>query len=480
MKKIISVLLSLAALMTVAHAQTTTDLRINCDGAGPGEIAIRIRAPLPAQSRYDHDGRKGSGIVVMVPGGSGEGTLSFQSASEGMVREGLIVVKFLFPGGAYLDPGTGLATSSDGTYDYRGKDSMRALRDVMRYALGLDPDISGKYIQTSFPNALTSNVGIIASSNGGNISWCTMARFGASMSGIAFYGGWENPSNAQTCTGELGTIGTDPDTAVDSDGNGIPDDDGTNPHFRAYGSREFRIDYRKLAYQVTSTTTPGKGETFSGFAWLDGNQNGIYDSPVDINGNGRLDRNEDFALNAYSGLAEDGSRLVYYSVPLRRELQRRGFALNSDVASLEETIQYWKIRELAQAFPKAGVFFPDLLAMTTFSEMDHVQSAHADDGHFHIQQLVDGLSRSGIWFRTNPDREYIELIGNRSGESVPVETVDADANLVLPPGSLHILAEPESISMNTLLAAMAVELADRVHMEDRSENISDGPLVNHR
>jgi hypothetical protein len=469
-------LMTLAGLLLAlgagsATAQSRIDLQIPSAGAAGGSIALRLYHPSPGTYRYH---RSQGAVVIRVPGGTSAGDLGNSAAVSAMVREGLVVATFLFPGGSFLDPATGAVITSAGTYDQRGINSLRALRDVTRYCLGLRPDASGNLITTTLPGAMTSNVGFVALSNGGNACLSAMGRFGAAMPGVKFYAGWENPSNGQTCTGELGTNGWDPDLATDGNGNGLLNDDGTNPHFLFYRPRNIRMNWSRLTYDPSGVTAVG-GTVFAGQAFFDGNGNGKLDLPLDQDGNGLIDVYEDYPLTGYTKDFGSGTQLCY-SLPVRRALAALGASLSADVASLANTRRFWSLRELVRALPRVGLQFPNLLSITAFTQVDHVQAAHVGDGHMHIRQLIDGLRTAGLWVRANPDRSYLDLVYSRMGSTSPAGSVDVPA-LTFGPG-LHALAEPETVRTAQLQAAMVTELADRVFTGVTANDLT-APLIYH-
>ena len=108
------------------------DIYVRSAGAGGGDLIVRLYRPGSGATRYGAEGA----VVVVVPGGADSGNLDDDKAVSTILREGLVVVKFLFPGGSWVDPVSGTVLSSAGTYDARGRNCIRALRDVVRYCLG--------------------------------------------------------------------------------------------------------------------------------------------------------------------------------------------------------------------------------------------------------------------------------------------------------------------------------------------------------
>jgi hypothetical protein len=134
-----------------------------------GEIAVRI--DLPEVPRYG-----GSAPIVVVASTwfvdkyNDEQTpfhLEFNP-----VDMGVITISHLWPG--KTDPDS--LISSEGTFDFGGPNSLAALRDTLRFALGEITDIDGRYLHEliSF-DPLCENVGMFASSHAGVVATNVMA-----------------------------------------------------------------------------------------------------------------------------------------------------------------------------------------------------------------------------------------------------------------------------------------------------------------
>ena len=124
---------------------------------------------------------------------------------------GAIVVSHLWPG--KRDPETGIA--SDGHYDFGGPDSLAALRDAIRFALGLIPDIHGDYLGDLIEvEPLHGNVGLFASSHAGVVATNVMAYFGEAFTGLKYFVGRENPTMAEMYPLEIGHFDEDRKSVV--------------------------------------------------------------------------------------------------------------------------------------------------------------------------------------------------------------------------------------------------------------------------
>ena len=160
-------------------------------------IAVRVFYPDEAAARYP----EGAPVAVLAAGGHGAGNLPPDTAGSPPLSDtganGYILIYFLLPGGS-----SGNA-SSGGVYDYRGPSCKRALADVIRYALGKIPDNEGRSLTDRLPFALTDNVGVMGSSNGGNLAVTTFADHGSEFPELAWFVGWESPIGDQNIVVEL-------------------------------------------------------------------------------------------------------------------------------------------------------------------------------------------------------------------------------------------------------------------------------------
>jgi hypothetical protein len=100
-----------------------------------------------------------------------------------------IQIRFNFPGG-----GTG-ATRSGGVYNDREPNCLKALRDIIRFAMAQTADASGKKIsELVYPlMPLANNVGLVGWSNGGNATITVAGLHGREIAGLAWIVDWESP-----------------------------------------------------------------------------------------------------------------------------------------------------------------------------------------------------------------------------------------------------------------------------------------------
>ncbi|MCD6291719.1 MAG: hypothetical protein J7M34_14585 [Anaerolineae bacterium] len=417
------------------------DLPSASTGSAAGTLALRIYAPAaPSDARY----ADGAPVVVYVPGGDSLGQLRpFLFQATDMIR-----IVFLFPGG--VDATTG--RRSGGTYDHRGNSSIAALRDVVLFAAGKKTDASGQTIDDllSVP-VLHDNIGLIGSSNGGNIVTAVAALYGTSLAGyLRYIVQWESPVSSQIATTDLGGVildcppGLDVRLAV------------TNPRYYAYGPLVLGVDYSQIAYDPASTHP----------VFLDGNGDGTYttvDDPStgcrtpDLNGNRLLDVDEDFPLRAYT----DGTHDVYSRPATQALVDHHVFSGTwpSRIATVPQANAFWDLREAVRLYPDAVTNIPGLEGMVLATVVDHVQTASDKP---HIRQAFEGWDNAGAWVQINPSPSYMveadpTLAGrtdlpNNAPNTPPADWSDAASYAV-----------PEDVSNSVLQSAAVRQMADRTH-----------------
>ncbi|MFQ5593507.1 MAG: hypothetical protein ACE5HA_05100 [Anaerolineae bacterium] len=471
--------LAWAGALAVAAGETdaspvTIDVDLPSDSTGTpgGTLALRIFAPESAgDARYP----EGAPVVVYVPGGTDAGTLrpALQQASD------VIRIVFLFPGGS--DRRTG--RRSDGAYDYRGPDSIAALRDVILYAAGELTDAAGHTIDDVVPMPiLHDNIGLLGASNGGNIVVAVAAEHGAVLAGhLRYIVQWESPVSSQIATVDLGRVNLDCPPGKRESLSAV------NPRYLSYGPLTLDVDYSQLVYDAGD---PLHRVFFDGTG--DGHYTTVLDprngcQTPDLNLNGTLELNEDFPLSTFT----DGVKQLY-SRPVTEALADQnvfGGSWPADVATPPQAEAFWDLREAVRQYAAALTNIPDLEGMVLTSVVDHVQTA---PDHPHIRQAFDGwlsealsptpqaplpLSRirergRGVafrpggggeapWVKINPARAYaLEVdpslssrtdLPDNAANTAPAYWIDATS-----------YAFPDGLE-ETYFAAAVHEMADRAH-----------------
>ena len=149
----------------ISRSQGTVYTFIPSSSADTTGIAVRI--DYPSQSRYDSCGTP---IVISVPGGfAGRG---IGMSSSVYTAEGFIEISFNMPGTGFLP------NQSGGVYDTRGPLCIESLKDVIEFSLGDRLDKNGLSITDHSPIPVDlQNVGMLGSSNGGNLCLVTLATY---------------------------------------------------------------------------------------------------------------------------------------------------------------------------------------------------------------------------------------------------------------------------------------------------------------
>jgi len=441
------------------------DIEIPSEGAGGGNLIARVYFPTPFP-RYE----EGAPVVVYVPGAFSRGDLS-KSRTE-VQKEGFVWITFLFPGGR--DPASGL--ESDGIYDERGMNCIKALRDVLKFAAGRLPSSEGQFIQDILPFPVdTSIVGIYASSNGGVITMVTLDLFSSDLDFVDFVVGWENPASSQEVMPDLGQ--KDEDTLYDGDGNGFYDDDYKNLSYLAYGDTICLVDYSTIAYDPTYTHNPKfpKGAIFldryqpeldrydyvtlpSGYEW------------PDVITDGFIDSTEDYLFGCHTYVHPGGDTVYFFSREVTHALAVYGVfpqGFPPWLATPGDADTFWYLRDATYHYDgiPQGVHY--ILLM---SQNDHVQSARDKP---HIHQAFDGFMRNNLWIRLNPDREYIVYL-----DSSYVDSLIPDNDAGFAPAdwdSIVYYAYPEYLGNRKVACAAILEAADRTYRDNWDNNL-DGIL----
>lgn len=392
----------------------------------PSEAApdrgIAVRLIYPERPRYEG----GSAAVVEVPGGDTAGSVDLppRLATDPYVTQGMVRVQFAFPGGGRPP------LSSGGTYDHRGLDSLRALRDVVRFLRGEVGARGGCGIGDLLPYPILQ-VGLIGLSNGGNTAVAALGLFGDAMA-VDWYVGWENPAGVQFATVDLGSReGTNPAYIT---GSGRLSDDGA----------QCDVNYRWLRWDSSGQVVASgpRGHLGPGVLYHDLNENNRYDPG-------------DYALGAYLGMV-DGREKRVFSAHALAAVVARGLlgAWPADVATLEEAQRFWQIRDMSRYYRAALAGNPDLRVVIIGSVEDHVQRT-AD--HAHIVLQYAGWQEAGAWVRLNPDASYVLALGPElRGLS------DSDANASVTYANVSRLLAREGIPDPILQLAAVIELSDRV------------------
>jgi hypothetical protein len=399
-----------------------------------GQIAVRV--DLPQSARYGD-----SAPVVVVASTWFVDKYNQDEVEFHLVYNpadvGAISVSHLWPG--KTDPETKI--SSEGEYDYGGPNSLAALRDTIRFALGEIPDVKGFYLHDLITmQPLYENVGMFASSHAGVVATNVMAYYGESLGGLKYFVGRENPTMAEMYPLEIGHF----------DERGKPV---YNPyyHHEGYTPTSIEVDYSQLGWVQNAAFPEGRP---------------IFYVPG----------GEDYVLDD-KGPNIMGKR--YFSHALTQALLNNGVLSAQtwlqDLADPQTTKDFWESRITVNNYEQIGEKIPNLKVMLSFAERDHVQSAPDKP---HIRQAYDGFrKRAGLWTRLNCDLVYVQAEIDASA-SLANGIPDNDANTE--PQDWYAQAESwgfagklaGEMTARTIPLAAIAEMADRVQMNNWQVNLT--------
>ena len=390
----------------------------------PSEAApdkgIVVRLIYPDEPRYP----EGTAAVVKVPGADTTGGVELprRAIRDPLVEQGLIKVSFAFPGGGRPP------LQSGGVYDHRGMDSLKAVRDVVRFLQGELREQHGCSIDELLPYPIIQ-VGLFGSSNGGNTAVVALGLFGDQMS-VDWYVGWENPAGVQFVTVDLGSR-DQPNPAY------IPGSCRLTPE-----GAECDVDYSQLRWDPEAVSRGWGPQRTQGVLYHD------------LNGNGRYDE-ADYVLGAYTGTFDGREKRVYSTAALEAAVELGLFdPWPANVATPEEARGFWAIRDMSRYYDEAVEKLPELRAIVLGSVEDHVQ---ATPDHPHIVLQYQGWQEAGIqWVRLNPDAAYVELAAGRA-----LPAADNPANAPVGYDNIRERLQPEAVPDRIARLAAVLELADR-------------------
>ncbi len=415
------------------------DTTIASSSAGQEGIALRIFHPASDAARYPD----GAPVVVDVQGGHTAGAITVADKSK-LPDYGAIAVQFLLPGGQSD------GFKSGGGYDYRGPDCQQALVDVLRYARGLDADNLGLKLIDRLPFALTSNVGIAAGSNGGNLAIVTLANVekNAAPNWITFY---ESPIGDQYVTRELGG------------GKGS-----LNPTYSPGSCTTQSCPWPQLgsllgfaADEPVQIQDPAGGQPVQG--------KGVF--YVDSNQNQQLDEGE-FRFDPIAGAVQAGDPAkAIFSQELSALIAANAAKLygNTPPSWLlppQDTAAYWGARDGSLWIEQAHDNLPELLVIAVATRVDHGQG---QPDHPHVRSQVQGWLDAGHAFvRVNPDAAYSSKLADVDPIQAKLPDNDVGQPLPYPNINPHLIPKQPPIPATT---AAILELADRLQSANLSPNL---------
>ena len=427
------------------YIQTTS---IKSDGS-TGNIAVMVASPQ--MKRYP----EGAGVVVVIP--------PIFSEADGFMRNpdlaslGLVQVSYLWPG----EKDTETGAHSEGEFDYGGANSIKVLRDVIRFAGGRLADINGRYIfgMTSVP-PLTEEIGLYAFGDAGLAAVKALSLYGDQFQGLQYYVGRENPNMDALACMEIGYY--------DDAGKPV-----YNPFYHypaSYSFDQLTLNYTNLGWDPAYTSSRSKA---AGRPYLDLDGNDVISTG-------------DYIFDGQTPLIS-GKRV--YSTALTQALLDSGAlsqaAWPADLATPQEAAQVWQFLQSPDRFAvmQGDTILQTLKVMLVFAQNDHAQVA-LDKPHIH--QAYQGFRfEAKLWVRLNPDRAYVQDMLQKyagAGPATLAATATAGPALDFPDTPANTqpddwtkigdYAYPGQEDANQLVPLAGVaEMADRAHAGFWDENL---------
>jgi len=419
-----------------------SDILTHIPSPAGGERGLFLRITSPQSSRYP----EGAPIVISMPGGFNEEGIGDRETA--LDEHGFIEIRFNFPGaGEY-------PFSSGGEYDYRGPQSLKAVRDIILFAQGLTYNVGDSTFEqlVSPITPMSSNIGLVGWSNGGNTNICVAGKYGEDISGLTWILNWESPVGDGMPQAEAG---------AKSESNLRPFNSGVNP---AYDPASGTWDFSKLAYesQIQIPIINNTEQHVTG---------GLY---IDENENGAVDPGSDFIFYPLV-FNINGTYKSFYSERVRQAAASlQVLPLNSPehFSTVQETQEFWSWRNGEYWIDSTIQKNPDLMFMIVASDTDHVQiSPDHPPVIIQYEAFIDAGCRL---VRLNPDRSYVEDYLDHSYPGA----VDNEAFVELDRNNMDSRVEPGNSSSDhfnrvTVAAAGVCELADRTYYDNTDTQLNN-------
>ncbi len=409
---------------TIITNGTGETFETTIDTEGVGKILLQIE--LPNSARYE----EGAPVLVSVPTYYTPEISGFHPLDEA-TNQGFISISFMYPGRS-----DGEGKSSEGKDDFGGENSIKALRDVLLFAMGEKNNSDGNSLAelSSIP-PLYSDVGMYAFSHPGIAATQVLGTYPDELKNLAYFVGRENPTLDLLSTLELGHWENQGKTKV-------PVANKLYKYPEDYFSNSIALDYSSINYDQ-ATNSP----------YFDTNENSKLDG-------------EEFSLGTQVPRMF-GKR--YYSFALLSALKSNEIFSTStwpsDLATPEEGELMWASRETNSYYSKIN---SGLHVMLIFALKDHVQVVQDKP---HIHQAFDGFRSSNIWTRLNPDLSYV-------AELNPDNTAHyTEHNANEEPSNWATLTDWAYSNTTNYTASVplagVVEMADRAYSQNWSEDLTN-------
>ncbi|MCW5823274.1 MAG: hypothetical protein KIT34_10755 [Cyanobacteria bacterium TGS_CYA1] len=433
-----------------------------------GRIAVNVM--YPSMTRYE----RGAPVAVVVPGNKRASGLSISSH---ITQVGFCEVRFAFPGGGLKDFHT------DGSWDERGLESQKVLKEVLLYASSQKPDINGKMISDLIPKKVdTKNVGILSWYEGGNITLVTLSKFANDLQSIQPNLKWLAFSEPQV--GALfypSIMGTKKELIA-------------NPYYKHGSAATGRIwlDFSKLRYQDgiyrnSLVREKQKMTTPKGVLFFDDNQNGTWEEEIEFpipyatlpnvhkqfyapEVVSAIVRLKLFAplpepkvaeppkettppKGKFMGLVKPPKEQPKKTEELKKAPEDRW---PKTIARLHEVEEYFTERDGSLYIDSVVKNFPNTLIGIYASKVD-LNEQQAD--HPNITYLYNlFLSAKPKWLRLNPDPTYAGFVADMNEGNF----INNKPNSAIESDKIEVYLEPEGLVSDHLFTeALIAEMADR-------------------
>ncbi len=470
------------------------------ESTGKG-LAVNLIYPL--KSRY----KEGAPIAVVVAGGNSASGLNFTTHSS---QQGFIEVRFAYPGGGVS------VFQSGGIYDNRGLSCQKALVDILKFAAGKIKDYQGHFIDEILPvKPLTSNLGVLAWGNGGNLACIAMTNLAKSIPFTSWLSLYECP---------IGDLFSPPNL-------GSQDEFIRNNHYHlgSAATGKSLIDFNNLSYDPNAIRYNRKffkghsRQVKNGVIFYDENHNGKFDESSEYAYNYNLDTGLDKQIyppelclafekkNIFKIAQEfkklqdqinsdkekqiDKPKLVKQDAPIKTispaeiaipvpknninyhepdivKQYTLSLSWPKQIALANEAIEFYKMRNASIYLPQLCVNMPSLLVMIVATVLDHKQ---IQEDHPHIVLQYNALLDSKpLWLKLNPEPIYISKIANMSARTFPNNKplISLDAE------NINDYLEPEGLVPDYVYTEASIsELADRIMFKNLSSPLKETLLA---
>ena len=318
------------------------------------------------------------------------------------------------------------------TEDRRGAASRAALAAGLRHASSLGAPMAG--CPSSNDPEQRVPVLLAGFSNGGNLAWATLADPDQNLPPIAGIATFETPPSSQFVALDPGSL-TRPNDRFDADDCHVENSEIV-----------CEIDYTPL---IAGTAADCGGQ--DGCLAIDANHDGVINAP-------------EFVLGV---LNDPGSGMRVASIQATALAQTTG-VLPDDFMDTDAVNAFWAARVGADILKAAAARHPDLAAIVTGTEGDHMLTSLTRP--VHLTAFAQAIAQAGTrWIRLHPDAEYMRAM---HGDVLPWR--DNPANDGTDLSDPMLTAEPEEthdVHPTDYLNAAVLELIDRSTSGDWSNDL---------